>query len=127
MANQNITFDTESGTPYEANLTINGGANFSNIFELSISILLIGVWDMMTGTLTYHRFGQICSKSTQRRAWATATSVGAIGFILFSSSTSQFSGSNINLILNLGILAVAIQFILEITQYALSVKEKFVD
>ena len=102
-------------------------ANFSNIFELSISILLIGVWDMMTGTLTYHRFGQICSKSTQRRAWATATSVGAIGFILFSSSTSQFSGSNINLILNLGILAVAIQFILEITQYALSAKEKFVD
>ena len=34
MANQNITFDTESGTPYEANLTINGGANFSNIFTV---------------------------------------------------------------------------------------------
>ena len=34
MANQNITFDTESGTPYESNLTINGGANFSNIFTV---------------------------------------------------------------------------------------------
>ena len=34
MANQNITFDTESGTAFEANLTINGGANFSNIFTV---------------------------------------------------------------------------------------------
>ena len=34
MANQNITFDIESGTPYESNLTINGGANFSNIFTV---------------------------------------------------------------------------------------------
>jgi len=34
MANQNITFDTESGTPFESNLTINGGANFSNIFTV---------------------------------------------------------------------------------------------
>ena len=34
MANQNITFDVASGTPYEANLTINGGANFSNIFTV---------------------------------------------------------------------------------------------
>ena len=28
MANQNITFDVASGTPYESNLTINGGADF---------------------------------------------------------------------------------------------------
>jgi hypothetical protein len=34
MANQNITFDVASGTPYEVNLTINGGANFSNIFTV---------------------------------------------------------------------------------------------
>ena len=34
MANQNITFDVASGTHYEANLTINGGANFSNIFTV---------------------------------------------------------------------------------------------
>ena len=34
MANQNITFDIESGTPYESNLTINGGANFSNVFTV---------------------------------------------------------------------------------------------
>ena len=34
MANQNITFDITSGTPYESNLTINGGANFSNIFTV---------------------------------------------------------------------------------------------
>ena len=34
MANQNITFDIESGTPFESNLTINGGANFSNIFTV---------------------------------------------------------------------------------------------
>ena len=34
MANQNITFDVASGTPYEANLTINGGSNFSNIFTV---------------------------------------------------------------------------------------------
>ncbi len=35
MANQNITFDVASGTPYESNLTINGGANFSNIFTVT--------------------------------------------------------------------------------------------
>ncbi len=35
MANQNITFDVASGTPYESNLTINGGADFSNIFTVT--------------------------------------------------------------------------------------------
>lgn len=34
MANQNITFDTESGTPYAVNLTINGGSDFSNTFTV---------------------------------------------------------------------------------------------
>ena len=29
MADQTITFDTQSGTPYGANLTINGGSNFN--------------------------------------------------------------------------------------------------
>ena len=49
MANQNITFDVASGTPYESNLTINGGANFSNIFtvlirtELLLTLLIIVV------------------------------------------------------------------------------------
>ena len=33
MANQ-ITFDVESGTPVESNLTINSGANFSNLFTI---------------------------------------------------------------------------------------------
>ena len=40
MANQNITFDVASGTPYEANLTINGGANFSNIFTVKTLLKL---------------------------------------------------------------------------------------
>tara|TARA_B100000575_G_scaffold271941_1_gene253638 strand:+ start:26 stop:415 length:390 start_codon:yes stop_codon:yes gene_type:complete len=34
MANQNITFDLESGTPFESNIAINGGANFSNTFTV---------------------------------------------------------------------------------------------
>ena len=34
MADQTITFDTQSGTPYGANLTINGGSNFSNTFTV---------------------------------------------------------------------------------------------
>ena len=36
MADQTITFDTQSGTPYGANLTINGGSNFNNTFRLKI-------------------------------------------------------------------------------------------
>ena len=49
MANQNITFDVASGTPYESNLTINGGANFSNIFTVTnpngtlLTLLIIAV------------------------------------------------------------------------------------
>jgi hypothetical protein len=34
MANSTITFDTESGTPYAVNLTLNGGATFKNIFTV---------------------------------------------------------------------------------------------
>jgi hypothetical protein len=34
MANSTITFDTESGTPYAVNLTLNGGATFINVFTV---------------------------------------------------------------------------------------------
>ena len=66
---------------------------------LSISILLIGVWDMMIGALTIDRLGQLCNEELQRRYWAIATSFGSLGFIIFSTSTSQLSATNINLVL----------------------------
>ena len=91
-----------------------------NISTLSVSIFLIGVWDMMTGTLTLDRLGQLCNEDSQRRAWSVATSVGALGFILFSSVTSQLSDHHLNLILLLGVAAVVIQFALECTQYLMS-------
>jgi len=34
MANKTITFDVDSGTPFAVNLTINGGATFSNTFTV---------------------------------------------------------------------------------------------
>jgi|TARA_R100000030_G_scaffold17091_1_gene11476 hypothetical protein len=34
MSNRNITFDEQSGVPYAANLTIFGGADFSNVFTV---------------------------------------------------------------------------------------------
>ena len=91
-----------------------------NISTLSVSIFLIGVWDMMTGTLTLDRLGQLCNEDSQRRAWSVATSVGALGFITFSSVTSQLSDHHLNLILLLGVAAVVIQFALECTQYLMS-------
>jgi hypothetical protein len=89
---------------------------------LSSSIFLIGVWDMMTGTLTLDRLGQLCNEDTQRRAWSVATSIGALGFIIFSSATAQLSRHNLDLILILGIAAVAVQFVLESIQYSISSK-----
>ena len=96
----------------------------NNIALLSTSVFLIGLWDMMTGTLTLDRLGQLCDEDRQRRAWSTATSVGALGFILFSSATAHLSNHNIDLILKLGIVAVAAQLILELAQYSLSSDEK---
>ena len=34
MANREVTFDEDSGTPFVSNLTIQGGASFSNTFEV---------------------------------------------------------------------------------------------
>ena len=90
---------------------------------LSSSIFLIGVWDMMTGTLTLDRLGQLCDEDAQRRAWSAATSIGALGFIIFSSATAQLSRQNLDLILILGIAAVAVQFVLESIQYSMSSKQ----
>ena len=96
----------------------------NNIALLSTSIFLIGLWDMMTGTLTLDRLGQLCDEDSQRRAWSTATSVGALGFILFSSATANLSKHNIDLILRLGVIAVAIQLVAEMIQYARSGEQK---
>ena len=93
-----------------------------NIQMLSASIFLIGVWDMMTGTLTLDRLGQLCNEDAQRRAWSVATSIGALGFIIFSSATAQLASQNLNLILILGVAAVAVQFVLESIQYTISSK-----
>ena len=93
-----------------------------NVLTLSTSIFLIGVWDMMTGTLTLDRLGQLCNEDAQRRAWSVATSIGALGFIIFSSATAQLSKHNLDLILILGMAAVAIQLVLETIQYSISSK-----
>ena len=84
---------------------------------LSVSISLIGVWDMMIGTLTFDRLGQLCDEELQRRSWAFATSFGSLGFITFSTATSQLSGNNIGLILIFGTVAVAFHTLLEFAQY----------
>lgn len=34
MSNRNITFDEQAGVPYASNLTIFGGADFSNVFTV---------------------------------------------------------------------------------------------
>ncbi|QNI55575.1 major Facilitator Superfamily protein [Synechococcus sp. BIOS-E4-1] len=96
-----------------------------NVFILSASIFLIGVWDMMTGTLTFDRLGQLCNEDDQRRSWSTATSIGALGFIIFSSATASLAKQNIDIILILGIAAVAIQFTLEWIQYSISRKQEW--
>ena len=94
-----------------------------DVLMLSVSIFLIGIWDMMTGTLTLDRLGQLCNEDAQRRAWSIATSIGALGFIIFSSATAQLSRHNLDLILILGIAAVAVQFVLESIQYSRSSKQ----
>ena len=94
-----------------------------DVVMLSVSIFLIGIWDMMTGTLTLDRLGQLCNEDAQRRAWSIATSIGALGFIIFSSATAQLSRHNLDLILILGIAAVAVQFVLESIQYSRSSKQ----
>ena len=91
---------------------------------LSISILLIGVWDMMIGALTIDRLGQLCNEELQRRYWAFATSFGSLGFIIFSTSTSQLSATNINLVLTLGIVAVVIHALLEFMQCLIVIKPR---
>ena len=96
----------------------------NHLISLSISIFLIGVWDMMTGTLTLDRLGQLCNEDTQRRAWSTATTIGAMGFIAFSSTTSQLAQHNVDLILAMGITAVSAQLFLEIIQHRLSAKQQ---
>ncbi len=95
-----------------------------NVSALSISILLIGIWDMMVGTLTIDRLGQLCNEELQRRYWASATSVGSLGFIIFSTATSQISGTNINLVLVLGIASVVIHALLEFMQCLIVVKPR---
>tara|TARA_B100001175_G_C18878145_1_gene343020 strand:- start:30 stop:503 length:474 start_codon:yes stop_codon:yes gene_type:complete len=95
-----------------------------NVSVLSISILLIGVWDMMIGTLTIDRLGQLCNEELQRRCWAFATSFGSLGFIIFSTATSQLSGTNIDLVLVLGILAVVVHALLEFMQCFLFIKPR---
>ena len=95
-----------------------------NVSALSISILLIGIWDMMIGTLTIDRLGQLCNEELQRRYWASATSFGSLGFIIFSIATSQLSGTNINLVLVLGIASVVIHSLLEFMQCLIVVKPR---
>ena len=80
---------------------------------------------MMTGTLTFDRLGQLCNEDDQRRSWSTATSIGALGFIIFSSATASLAKQNIDIILILGIAAVAIQFTLEWIQYSISRKQEW--
>ena len=93
-----------------------------DVLMLSVSIFLIGIWDMMTGTLTLDRLGQLCNEDAQRRSWSIATSIGALGFIIFSTATAQLSRHNLDLILILGIAAVVVQFVLESIQYSISSK-----
>ena len=95
-----------------------------NVSVLSISIFLIGVWDMMIGTLTIDRLGQLCNEELQRRYWAFATSFGSLGFIIFSTATSQLSGTNIEIVLMLGIVAVVIHTLMEFLQYLTSIKPR---
>ena len=70
----------------------------------------------MMGMLTLDRLGQLCDEDAQRRAWFATTSIGALGFIIFSSTKAQLSRQSLDLILILGIAAVAVQFVLESIQ-----------
>ncbi len=49
--------------------------------------------------------------------------MGALGFIIFSSATAQLSRQSLDLILILGIAAVAVQFVLASIQYSMSSKK----
>ena len=78
----------------------------------------------MIGALTIDRLGQLCNEELQRRYWAFATSFGSLGFIIFSTSTSQLSATNINLVLTLGIVAVVIHALLEFMQCLVVIKPR---
>ena len=80
------------------------------------SVCIIGFWDMSTGTLTYDRLGQFSQDHQHRHLWAMATMLGGIGFIVFSSSTAQLVDKHLNLILILGSIVIAFQFIVEVLQ-----------
>ena len=81
-----------------------------------LSVCMIGFWDMSTGTLTYDRLGQFSQGHQHRHLWAMATMLGGIGFIVFSSSTAQLVDKHLNLILMLGSIVIAFQFIVEVLQ-----------
>ena len=94
------------------------------IFFLSVCIVCF--WDMSTGTLTYDRLGQFSQSHQHRHLWAMATMLGGIGFIIFSSSTAQLVDKHLNLILMVGSIVIAFQFIVEIFQIGFRGNQKMI-
>lgn len=55
-----------------------------------------------------------------------ATMLGGIGFIIFSSSTAQLVDKHLNLILMVGSIVIAFQFIVEIFQIGFRGNQKMI-
>ena len=91
-----------------------------------LSVCIVGFWDMSTGTLTYDRLGQFSQSHQHRHLWAMATMLGGIGFIIFSSSTAQLVDKHLNLILMVGSIVIAFQFIVEIFQIGFRGNQKMI-
>ncbi|MAB54574.1 MAG: hypothetical protein CMN93_01460 [Synechococcus sp. CPC35] len=91
-----------------------------------LSVCIVGFWDMSTGTLTYDRLGQFSQSHQPRHLWAMATMLGGIGFIIFSSSTAQLVDKHLNLILMVGSIVIAFQFIVEIFQIGFRGNQKMI-
>lgn len=112
-------FQTRALLPAVSLLGLIGGYMFwdsSSLITLFSSTFVIGLWDMMTGTLTYDRLGQFSSGHRHRHLWAITTMIGGIGFVIFSAATSPLTENHLNIILLLGFIVILIQFIFELLQ-----------
>ena len=84
--------------------------------QLLLAAFLIGLWSIMTSSLTLDRLPALVPADLQRRCWATLTTLNGLGFVLFSMGTSSLAQSTLVPLLWLGLGVMILQLLMEVLQ-----------
>ena len=90
---------------------------------LMFSAFLIGLWGIMTSSLTLDRLPALVPAEWQRRCWASLTTLNGFGFVVFSMGTSSLAATSLLNVLWLGVMVMACQGFMEALQMLIPLQE----